>query len=76
MPSFFKMGVTRACFRDLGTVPSCIDLLTKVVIIGSGSSTHSLSNHVGMGSRELDLLGNCLIIKHISYSDRRKHAKR
>ena len=64
--SFFRVGVTRACFRALGTVPSCIDLLTKVVIIGSSSSTHSFSNHVGMGSKELDLLGSCLMIRRIS----------
>ena len=55
-PGFFSKGVMTADLKTDGNTPVANELLKRIVIKGEMVEAHSLSSHVGMGSRSDCLL--------------------
>jgi len=58
MPGFLTIGVTIACFIEVGKVAECSDALTSFASIGVIVAFMSLISHVGAGSSPHCLLGH------------------
>ena len=66
---FLMIGVTIACFKDMGNSPDFKDKLIIAVSGGSIRDIHCFKSHVGITSREHDLFGSLQIIIFTSSSD-------
>jgi len=64
----FFSGVTIACFCEAGSRPAASDELIILVMSGSRMSMNSRTRNVGMGSRDDDLTGDDIMIRHTSLS--------
>ena len=63
------IGVTIACFKDMGNLPDVKDKLIIAVSGGIIGDIHCFKSHVGITSREHDLFESLQIILLTSSSD-------